>query len=111
MRLLWPLPKLPPPLDQYLQGDIVRQVGVFDPVKVGLIRRALPFIPKHSYQFTIAEALPIGAASLHIVNDLFCRKVDWRAADVIKASPWGRIAASPTVSECANPEDLRRILA
>jgi len=35
-----------------------------------------PFIPKHSYQFTIAEALPIGAASLHIVNDLSCCKVD-----------------------------------
>jgi asparagine synthase (glutamine-hydrolysing) len=99
------------PLDQYLRADVVRQAGIFSPAKLWAIRKALPFIPKQSYQFTIAEALLIGAASLHIVDDLFCRNFERRVADAVSASPWGRIAASPTVSECSNAEDLRRILA
>jgi len=99
------------PLDQYLRADVVRQAGIFSPAQLWAIRKALPFIPKQSYQFTIAEALLIGAASLHIVDDFFCRNFERRAADAVSASPWGRIATSPTVSECSNAEDLRRILA
>ena len=98
------------PLDQYLEGDIVRRAGIFDPTRLGVIRKALPFIPKHSYQFTVAEGLLIGAASLHIVEDLFCRNFERRATDAVSASPWGRIAATPTVSICSKPEDLRQIL-
>ena len=98
------------PLDQYLRADVVRQAGVFDAVKLAAVRKALPFLPKHSYRYTVAEAFLVGAASLHIVNDLFCRDFEQRAADAVKASPWGRIAASPTVSECSNAEDLRQVL-
>ena len=98
------------PIDQYLKDEVVRQVGVFDPRKLNAINSAIRFLPKHSYQYTVSEALLIGAASIHIINELFCRQFQRRAEEAIRASCWTRISRTPVVSACPDSATLLETL-
>lgn len=53
--------------------DRIRDAGIFDPGGVKLILYGVRFLPKGSYHQVLYEGIAMGALSLHIIHDLFCR--------------------------------------
>ncbi len=62
-----------PLFENYFSPSFVREVGIFDPIRLNLVRRAVRCLPKHSYYHIILESLLVFALSLHLIYDLFCR--------------------------------------
>lgn len=62
-----------PIFENYFSPSFVREVGIFDPVRLNLVRRAVRCLPRRSYYHKIFEGVLVFALSLHVIYDLFCR--------------------------------------
>lgn len=62
-----------PLIATYLAPDRIREVGIFDPLRLKGILQGVRFLPKGSHYQVLCEMLTMGALSLHILHELFCR--------------------------------------
>jgi asparagine synthase (glutamine-hydrolysing) len=85
-------------LDSYLDARVVREVGIFDPLAIGALRRCLGWLPRRSYAHGIAESLLTVVASVHALHGLFCARYEeslarfTRAPETLDASHGARAA-------------------
>ncbi|MFQ5570907.1 MAG: hypothetical protein ACE5G0_14600, partial [Rhodothermales bacterium] len=62
-----------PLFEDYFSPSFVTEVGIFDPVRLNLVRRVIRYLPRYSYYHHILEGVLVFALSLHVLYDLFCR--------------------------------------
>jgi asparagine synthase (glutamine-hydrolysing) len=67
------LGKSNPHLESYFDPKFVREVGIFDPTMLNLVRHASKFLPKGGFHRSLCEGIVTFALSLHILHGLFCQ--------------------------------------
>ena len=60
--------------DLYFTRQYVKEVGVFDPLRLSFIRRAIRLLPSHSLYRHVLEGALVMVLSVHVIYDLFCRR-------------------------------------
>jgi asparagine synthase (glutamine-hydrolysing) len=61
---------------RFLDRDVVRKVGLFDPFAIAAMRQSLRLLPARSYAHSLAETLLTIVASTHALHELFCERFD-----------------------------------
>ncbi len=67
-------------INTYLTPERIRDAGIFDDRALKPVLYGIRYLPKGSYYHTLLEGIGMGALSLHVLHDLFCRNLKSSAA-------------------------------
>ena len=87
--------------DRWLSRDATTRAGIFQPMALAAMRLSLPFARRNPALAFYASAYLTMALSLHLIDDIFCRRFQETLAaravlslDELRGRLWGRRALS-----------------
>jgi hypothetical protein len=64
------------PLDAWFDRGLIEETGIFHPTAVAGLRLGARRLPRGSRVQRVCEAATVMALSVHVLHDLFCRRLD-----------------------------------
>jgi asparagine synthase (glutamine-hydrolysing) len=64
------------PLDDWFDRGLIEEAGIFNPTAVAAVRLGARRLPRGSRAQLVCEAATVMALSVHVLHDLFCRKLE-----------------------------------